>query len=105
MDSTKNRFWSVLWADRRVTKKLFDFAWAYSSPFVTEMVLHKLERAGVRNLTAVPASIKCKTYQQPKSPYLELQIEHQMSLADALHTPCGESWRHGTRETGGRKNG
>lgn len=66
------------------TKRLYDFAWAFSLPFLTEAALRRIEQAGVRGVKGFPALIAYRKRFTPTSPYLELQVEHEVSLADPL---------------------
>jgi len=81
-------------------KLLLDFAWYCSFPFLTEAALGKLRSAGISDLLAVPCEIQYQA--APRSRYLELQIEHEVSLVGDLQPPNGD---HSQCAVCGRDNG
>ena len=87
------------------SKRLFDFAWAYSFPFVTGEVLSVLRDAGLSELIAIPSEIIFKKHQLPGRNYFQLQVRGEVSLADPLGAPFGISTRHSKCQSCGSDNG
>ena len=87
------------------TKRLFDFAWAFSNPFVTKAALDGIEQAGIHGLQASTADITYRKRFIPTSPYLELQVDHEVSLADPLQPMFGDEARQFRCKSCGFDNG